>query len=516
MRNTIGKKSIPRNHLLLGTSSYDRYLDALLFIWSDIKKEIPDAQLYIAYGWDLFDVVFKHNPERQEWKKGVEMLMQQEGVFHVGRIGKEDVKRLRQTCGILAYPSYFEEINCLSILEAAKEGVVPVSTTIGAIPETVKHGIFVDGNIREKETLETYKHELISLMKDEKRWKTLSNAVKKESKKYALANIGNAWIDAFNEPIEDIKVSIITPTIREGFWHSMAKNIANQTYKNIEWVIVDDHKENREELAKKYSQMFHLEMKYVRGDKAKGTYKRRLGLIRANNIGWRNAQGELLVWLQDFVYLPEDGIEAIVDVYRHNKDSLIAPVDMYYDVNYCNLENKEDWFDGREDFLGEKAWKNYRVIFKGIRETKDPLDFELNCGAIPKYILEELNGFYEFFDEGLGYDNAEAAYRAIKMGYRILIDDSIIVTCANLWQVIRGTDLNVPQRERLLNPPRFLFFTRLIDKGKIPLIVDRTIDEKLHLLYDVPETLKEQNEIDAWVVENAKTIADTWETEVIV
>ena len=48
-------------------------------------------------------------------------------------------------------------------------------------------------------------------------------------------------------------VSIITPTMRKGWWNIMANNIAMQTYKNVEWLIIDDFPTNREYIAKEYA-----------------------------------------------------------------------------------------------------------------------------------------------------------------------------------------------------------------------------------------------------------------------
>jgi glycosyltransferase involved in cell wall biosynthesis len=498
-----------RHHNLLYTSSYDRGLDILLYLWSDIKKEVPDAKLFIAYGWDLFDIVARGNPERQEWKRGVELLMQQKDVYHLGRIGKDELKKVRQQCGILAYPSYFLEINCLSIIEGAKEGVVPVSVDIGAIKETLNHGIFIKGDIRKKEVQEEYKKALISLMKDKKEWERLSYRCQKEARKYEIDKIADKWIDVFNEPIEDIKVSIITPTIREGFWDSMAKNISSQSYKNIEWIIVDDYKEDREKIAEKYAKKYSLNIKYIRGDKAKGVYKRRLGLVRANNLGWKASTGELLVWLQDFVYMDTDAIESIVDLYRHNKDCLIAPVDIYYEPVNVDKTNKEDWFNEKA-YQGKKVWKNIRVKYQGIRESDNPFDFEMNFGSIPKHILDKLNGFWEFFDEGLGYDNTEICLRAMKLGYKLLIDDSIIGRCLNLWQVIKGSPLNISGRDRLLNPPRYIWMTRQMEKGKLPIVRDEKIDDKINLYYEIPKEIKDED-CAKWIENHQQEIVKSWE-----
>ena len=46
----------------------------LLYIWPDIKKAYPDAELHCCYGWKLFDLMAKTNPERRQWKKSIEKV----------------------------------------------------------------------------------------------------------------------------------------------------------------------------------------------------------------------------------------------------------------------------------------------------------------------------------------------------------------------------------------------------------------------------------------------------------
>ena len=48
------ESNTPKHHKLWWQSSYDRGLDILLYLWPDIKQAYPDAELGVAYGWDLF------------------------------------------------------------------------------------------------------------------------------------------------------------------------------------------------------------------------------------------------------------------------------------------------------------------------------------------------------------------------------------------------------------------------------------------------------------------------------
>ena len=496
-----------KQHKLFWGSSYDRGLDILLYFWTDIKKTYPDAELHICYGWKLFDQMAKTNPERRNWKSSVVALMDQPGVIHHGRVGKEKLAEIRQSCGIWAYPTYFTEINCITALDCMKDGVVPVTMDLAALKETVGAGILVDGDIKEPKVQKEYLEKLLNVMGHKKRWRRLSIDGKKYAKQYKWANIAKEWVKGFEEQISTPLVSVITPTIRSGWWNIMAHNLSIQTYKNFEWIIVDDYPEERPEVAKKYAKLYNLKVRYLRGDKCSG-YSRRCGLVRANNIGWQNAKGELLVWLQDFILMPKDGIESLVNLHRHHPNDLIAPVDVYYHAKEANRKNEEDWWDGETQIITEKGWTNTRVKNEGISYSENPFDYESNYGAIPMKILKKLNGWWEFFDDGLGFDNTEIAVRALMSGSKIVLDDTNIAKCINIWPEVKGTAENILDRDRILNPPRFEWFMRQMEKGKIPVVRNKKIDDSIHLPFKVPKM--DDKIVGKWIDDNALEIMKQW------
>lgn len=511
-----------RRFKLFYGSSYDRGLSYLLYLWSDILAQYPQAELHICYGWDIFDRATLTNPERKQWKESIVQLMNQKNVFHYGRIGKEELNKVRAMCGIWAYPTDFTEINCITALEAQRSGLVPVVTSpvdkstgvelYTALEETVGSGIKIKGDIKNLIVRDQYLQELLALMGDEERWKKESHRAEKFAKDYSWDTIAPLWEEEFKTPVTNPLVSIITPTIREGWWNIMAENISKQTYKNLEWLIVDDYREDRSAIALKYAKKYKLKIKYIRGDKALGTYNRPCGLVRANNFGWQQSQGELLVWLQDFIIMPETGIESLVDLYRHNPNSLLAPVDEYFYAQTPDKSNPEDWWNGKTDILGAKSWRNPRVKYQGIRESDNPFDYEANYGAIPRKILDHLQGWWEFMDAGLGFDNTELAHRALTAGYTILVDDTNISKCINLWPVIGGTQENILNRDRLLNPPRYLWLIRAMERGRLPLVRDPKLDANLDLPFTVPETVTEKD-ASQWIEDHTEEIVKGWEDQ---
>ena len=498
-----------RQHKLFWGSSYDRGLQYLLFIWPDIKQAFPDAELHVCYGWDTFLQLCGNNPERMEWYRSMVTLLKQPGITEHGRVGKKELGEIRKSCGIWSYPTDFMETNCITALETQKDGLVPVTMSLAALQETVGTGIKVSGDIRDEKIQKIYLKELLSMMGDEKRWEKESQKAVKFAKGYDWESISKEWVKVFDKPVKSPKVSVITPTIREGWWRIMTENLASQTYKNIEWLIIDDYATDRREIAEKYAKEYKLDIRYFRGEKVTKFYNRRCGLVAANNMGWKNAKGELLVWLQDFILIPDNGIEQLVDIYNHNPDAMISPVDIYYDCKPANMSNKEDWWTDKEVLTAE-SWRNVRVKNQGMRESENPYDWEANYGAIPKAILDKLNGWWTFMDDGLGYDNTEITYRALKLGYRLIVDDTNICKCINLWPIIGGTPQNIVKRDRALNPPRWLWLHRETETDRLPVIRDEKLDQTISLPFEVPAEIPDDKCAD-WITVHTLEIVKGWE-----
>lgn len=186
-----------RQHKLFYGSSYDRGIQHLLKMWPSVKEKFPDAELHICYGWDLFESFFRDNPERMMWKDRMSKLMEQPGIVHHGRVGKEELKKIREECGIWAYPTHFTEINCITALETQREGCVPCVIELAALEETVQSGVKVKGDIYDPETFDKYLAELLSLMADEKRWKEEQTKGIIFAEKFTWDKIALKWNEYF-------------------------------------------------------------------------------------------------------------------------------------------------------------------------------------------------------------------------------------------------------------------------------------------------------------------------------
>ena len=199
------KKEIIRNpHRMIWTSSYDRGLIYLLKMWPKIKEKVNDAELYIFYGWNLFDTIHKNNPGMMVWKNSLLQLMSQSGIIEGGRISHKQLKEEFKKSAIWAYPTDFTEISCISAMKAQIYGAIPVCTDYAALSETVKNGLRLNVNITEKKGQEEYIKVLIDLLNDTKQQEEIRVTMMKFAKDYfSWKNVALTWSDLLKMQLQN-------------------------------------------------------------------------------------------------------------------------------------------------------------------------------------------------------------------------------------------------------------------------------------------------------------------------
>ena len=205
----LDAENIERNpHRVIWTSSYDRGLEHLLNIWPQVLEEVPDAELHIFYGWNLFESFYHNNPERMAWKAKVDKLMGQKGVFHHGRVGQLEVLRETYKSGVWAYPTHFGEISCITAMKCQAAGAIPVTTDYAALAETVRHGVKVglDNDpdaIRTVEKQKEFAQNLVKILKDEKVQEEIREKMMSDARNtFNWAKIATQWNDEFK--VDDV------------------------------------------------------------------------------------------------------------------------------------------------------------------------------------------------------------------------------------------------------------------------------------------------------------------------
>jgi len=179
-------------------SSYDRGLEHLLKIWPDVVKAVPDAELHVFYGWDLFARFYGDNPERMAWKDRIDKMMTHKGVTHHGRVSQPQIVKEMKKCGVWAYPTHFGEISCINAMKAQACGCIPVVINYAALETTVQFGVKINGDIYDKETQEAFKEELIDMLQAKTKQDMIREKMVPWAKEYfKWAHVAKQWSDEF-------------------------------------------------------------------------------------------------------------------------------------------------------------------------------------------------------------------------------------------------------------------------------------------------------------------------------
>lgn len=173
--NELSKISRNPNRIIYA-SSYNRGLEEMLTIWGDVKKEVPDAQLDIFYGWKVYDDFVNEGALNDNgFKDRMLKLMAQDGVTEHGRIGHKELLEEYAKSGIYAYYcTYAGEINCIALTKAIGCGCYPITNKFAVMGERNDAG-------DKTKDLEEFKKKLISNLKTKRDYKINKDYVDQNS-----------------------------------------------------------------------------------------------------------------------------------------------------------------------------------------------------------------------------------------------------------------------------------------------------------------------------------------------
>ena len=136
----------------------------------------------------------------------------------------------------------------------------------------------------------------------------------------------------------DEKISVIVPVYNvEQYLERCVYSIINQTYKNLEIILVNDGSTDNsgqlcDELAKK-------------DDRIRVIHKKNGGLSDARNVGIDEAESELIGFIDSDDYIDEDMYELLINNMKNaNADlSMCGHFDVYNNVPEAQVNDKKTW-----------------------------------------------------------------------------------------------------------------------------------------------------------------------------
>ena len=162
---------------------------------------------------------------------------------------------------------------------------------------------------------------------------------------------------------------IITTYNRERMLEKALLSVINQTYKNLEIIIADNHSEDKtEEVCRKYAET-DTRIKYFRQEK-------NIGMPANTNFAHSQAKGEYVHVLCDDDWLDEDFIEKSYEVIKKHPDvNFVCPTVKLYDTNYHFLSEAKminlacnNIADRIKNYV--YAAKNHSSITNGLMKTE--------------------------------------------------------------------------------------------------------------------------------------------------
>ena len=221
---------------------------------------------------------------------------------------------------------------------------------------------------------------------------------------------------------------MITVTNRPGSIDVTWGALQRQSVQDFEWILCDELHDWRSQEVAAYvddARLQHIPAPVVEGHL--------WNLNKSYNEALRHCRGELVVSLQDYIWIPPTGLERFWSLYCSRGPLVfVSGVGHAYDPPQVhNAKGKISIFaspydpDDHTDTVWMRTGTDARFTARCGTVACRPDHWELNWGAAPLEAFYELGGFPEDHDrQFVSCDNLSIAYGAERRGYTFLLDYS--------------------------------------------------------------------------------------------
>lgn len=132
----------------LYSSMPNRGLKALLQMWPEVRREVPEARLVVTSGWELWG--YTKEEAKDKWRSVMGNIDVPAGVELCGVVSKEHLNALQAGCRFGVIPTDFSEMFCLAAAELERYGKPLIVSDYKALSERVvnnRTGYAIGGNI---------------------------------------------------------------------------------------------------------------------------------------------------------------------------------------------------------------------------------------------------------------------------------------------------------------------------------------------------------------------------------
>jgi len=185
----------------------------------------------------------------------------------------------------------------------------------------------------------------------------------------------------------------------------------NQSYKEIEIVIVDDHSKDKTPQVVEFLKNEDDRIRYVRN-------KTRYGLPKSRNVGLAHAKGDLIFFSEDDMILDKTALEKLVSTYLDLSEKVkigaVAPRIILISRTraYTQSELCQHIVGLINSLTGEKCF-NYDISTDKILLAQQPPATSL----IPKKLFNDVGSYYTAYKYNYSCEESDLYMRASRKGY---------------------------------------------------------------------------------------------------
>lgn len=204
-----------------------------------------------------------------------------------------------------------------------------------------------------------------------------------------------------------------------------------QTYKNFTWIVSDQRFLSRYVIWGEIESRVDFPILWMNGPVREGN-KRNLCEMYNAAADFTVEEGfDMLISLQDYIYLPEDAVEKFINIDTNWGPNLFTGVTHISRDPYPNkIKNPQGSYTIFEKPYTDKpnrlSWEDVRAT--QIYITGDdilPIEtghWEANWAAVSREVLEAGARWDLNYDKGIAYENMDFAQQAAKLGYSVIFD----------------------------------------------------------------------------------------------
>lgn len=174
VENFQGLETRQSKRLIYSSTPY-RGLIHLLEIFPRVLQAHPEAELHIFSGSEVYRGAEVDIAQEKAFKSFIEPFRNIAKCTIHGNILQKELAREFMRSAILAYPNTFPETSCITAMEAQAAGCVPVTSDLGALPETVGDaGILIPGEPGSSLYKDLFVETICNLFSDQEKWRRFS------------------------------------------------------------------------------------------------------------------------------------------------------------------------------------------------------------------------------------------------------------------------------------------------------------------------------------------------------